>query len=80
MVVKVHIAPGFDADFTLVDLKAERVISNDWIASKVCWTPFNGMTVRGWAVATIIRGCVVMREDEILGDPCGKPVSFVEGP
>ncbi|MDP7191462.1 MAG: dihydroorotase [Alphaproteobacteria bacterium] len=77
---KGHIAPGFDADFTLVDLKAERVISNDWIASKVCWTPFNGMTVRGWAVATIIRGCVVMREDEILGDPCGKPVSFVEGP
>ncbi|HAQ33402.1 MAG TPA: dihydroorotase, partial [Rhodospirillaceae bacterium] len=74
------IAPGFDADFTIVDLKAERTISNDWIASKVGWTPFDGMAVRGWPVATVIRGRVVMREDEILGDPCGEPVRFREIP
>jgi dihydroorotase len=73
------IAPGFDADFTLVDLKAERTISNDQIASKTGWTPFDGMAVRGWPVATVIRGRVVMREGEIQGDPCGEPVRFRQG-
>ena len=74
------IAPGFDADFTLVDLKAERTISNDQIASKTGWTPFDGMAVRGWPVATVIRGRVVMREGEIQGDPCGEPLRFRQGP
>jgi dihydroorotase len=73
------IAPGFDADFTLVDLKAERTISNDQIASKTGWTPFDGMAVKGWPVATVIRGRVVMREGEIQGDPCGEPVRFRQG-
>lgn len=77
---KGRIAPGFDADFSLVDLKAERTIGNDWIASKAGWTPFDGMAVRGWPVATVIRGRVVMREDEIQGDPCGEPVRFRGGP
>ena len=77
---KGRITPGFDADFTLVDLKAERTISNDWIASKAGWTPFDGVTVRGWPMATVIRGRVVMREDEIQGDPCGEPVRFRQAP
>jgi len=77
---KGRIAPGFDADFTLVDLKAERTISNDQIASKTGWTPFDGMAVRGWPVATVIRGRVVMREGETQGDPCGEPVRFRLGP
>jgi len=77
---KGSIAPGFDADFTIVDLKAERTIENHWIASKAGWTPFDGMTVKGWPSATVIRGHVVMREDEIQGDPRGEPVRFRENP
>ena len=69
---------GYDADFVIVDLDAKRIISDEWIASKSGWTPFDGMSVTGWPVATVLRGKIVMREDEILGSPSGKAVRFFE--
>jgi len=75
---KGRIAVGYDADFTVVDLKAKRTIKNDWIASKTGWTAFDGMDVTGWPNATIVRGNVVMREDELLAGPIGAPVKFQE--
>ncbi len=75
---KGRIAVGYDADLTLVDLKARRTISKNWIASKCGWTPFDGMAVTGWPRATVIRGRVVMREDELIGAPAGEPVRFAE--
>ncbi|MGB1548671.1 MAG: dihydroorotase, partial [Alphaproteobacteria bacterium] len=70
------VATGFDADFTVVDLTAKRRITNDWIASKVGWTPFDGMEVTGWPKMTILRGRPVMREDEVLGTAGGRLVRF----
>ncbi|MEX0695961.1 MAG: dihydroorotase [Dongiaceae bacterium] len=75
---KGRIAVGYDADLTLVDLKARRTISKDRTASKCGWTPFDGMAVTGWPRATVIRGRVVMREDELIGAPAGEPVRFAE--
>jgi len=69
---------GFDADFTIVDLAAKRRITNDWIASRAGWTPYDGMEVTGWPKLTILRGQTVMREDEILGAPSGELVRFEE--
>ncbi|MCE2509998.1 MAG: dihydroorotase [Alphaproteobacteria bacterium] len=69
---------GFDADFTIVDLSARRRIANSWIASKVGWTPFDGMEVTGWPRMTLLRGELVMREDEVLGQARGRPVRFRE--
>jgi len=73
---KGRIVVGYDADFTVVDLKAQRKITNQWIVSKCGWTPFDGMKVTGWPVSTIIRGKVVMREDQLLGDPVGEPLRY----
>lgn len=78
MAGKGRLAVGFDADFTVVDLKAQRTITNDWIASKAGWTAFDGMQVRGWPKATIIRGQIVMRDDQLIGRPVGLPVKFQE--
>ncbi|WP_420349126.1 dihydroorotase [Pelagibius sp.] len=75
---KGRIAVGYDADFTVVDLKARREITGDWLASQCGWSPFEGMTVTGWPMATIIRGQIVMREDELPGEPAGVPVQFME--
>lgn len=75
---KGRIALGYDADFTMVDMKAERVITNQWIVSRCGWTPFDGRRVTGWPVATIIRGNVVMMDGQLAGDPAGKPVRFQE--
>ncbi len=75
---KGRIAVGYDADLTIVDLGAEREITDDWIVSKCGWTPYNGMKVKGWPIGTVIRGHRVMWEDELLGDARGEPVQFVE--
>jgi len=75
-VTKGRIAMGYDADFTIIDRRTERTITNQWIASPVGWTPFDGMRVQGWPIATIVRGRTVMREDEIIGAPQGRLVIF----
>ena len=73
---KGRLAAGYDADFTLVDMRRRRRIEESWIASPCGWTPFAGMDVTGWPVATIVRGQAVMREDEVLGRPTGRLVRF----
>jgi dihydroorotase len=75
---KGRIAVGYDADFTVVDLTARREITAKWLAAKCGWSPFEGMTVTGWPKATVVRGRIVMREDELLGPPRGRPVRFLE--
>ncbi len=74
---KGRIAVGYDADLTIVDLKAERTIEDDWIGSKAGWTPFAGRKVRGWPAGTIVRGNVAMWEGEV-GPPVGEPVRFAD--
>ena len=75
---KGRIAVGYDADFSVVDLKARRTITNDWMKTKSGWTPFDGMEVTGWPIASIVRGNIVMRDDELIGSPIGAPVRFQE--
>jgi dihydroorotase len=73
---KGRLAAGYDADFSVIDLKRRRRITDDWIATPAGWTPFAGMDVTGWPAATIVRGRIVMRDDEVLGTPSGRLVTF----
>ena len=75
-VAKGRIAAGFDADFSIVDLAASRTIENARMATPAGWTPFDGMRVKGWPVATIVRGRTVMQDGEVLGPPSGALVRF----
>jgi dihydroorotase len=73
---KGRIAAGYDADFSIVDLKTTRRIENAWIASQCGWTPFDGISCTGWPVATILRGVVVMRDGAVTEAPMGAPITF----
>jgi dihydroorotase len=75
---KGRLAEGFDADITVVDMKARRTITNAQMATRSGWTPFDGFEATGWPVATIIRGRVVMRDDEVVAPALGEPVRFLE--
>lgn len=75
---KGRLATGYDADLTIVDLKARREITKSWLASKCGWSPFEGMHVTGWPKATVIRGRFVMREDELIAPAYGRAVKFQE--
>ena len=76
IVGKGRIAAGYDADFTIVDLKRRETIRNSWIASRSQWTPYDGKTVTGWPVGTIVRGRRVMWEGELTAPSTGEAVRF----
>ena len=78
MAGKGRLAEGYDGDLTLVDLKARRTISAADTASRCGWTPFDGFEAKVWPIATIIRGRVVMRDDEVIAEGTGAPVRFLE--
>ncbi|MBB4658460.1 dihydroorotase [Parvularcula dongshanensis] len=75
---KGRLAIGYDADFTVVDLKAKRTIRHEDQANLSGWTPFDGFETTGWPKGTIIRGRRVMWEDSLIGEPGGEPVRFQE--
>ncbi len=75
---KGRIALGYDADFTLVDMKACRTIRDADQATRCGWTPFDGFEAKGWPMATIIRGALVMQDGEIVTPVAGAPVQFLE--
>lgn len=75
---KGRMALGYDGDITLVDLKKQWTVTNDWLEGKCGWSPFEGMSLTGKAVGTIIRGKQVMAEDTLLGDAVGAPIAFQE--
>ncbi len=74
---KGQITKGYDADITLVDLNKKMTITNAQQKSRTGWTPYDGLNVTGWPVMTMIRGNIVMREDELL-QPIGQQVKFKE--
>ncbi|NBN64360.1 dihydroorotase [Pannonibacter tanglangensis] len=73
---KGRIAVGYDADFTIVDMKRRETIRNEWIASRVGWTPYDGVTVTGWPVGTFVRGRKVMWQGELTTPSIGEVITF----
>jgi len=75
---KGRIAVGWDADLTIVDLKRRETIRDNWIESRVGWTPYNGKDVIGWPVGTFVRGRRVMWQGELVKSGFGEPVRFYD--
>ncbi|WP_181167760.1 dihydroorotase [Mesorhizobium sp. B2-4-19] len=78
MARKGRIAAGYDADFTVVDMKRRETITNAQAGSKAGWTPYDGKEVTGWPVGTVIRGRRVMWDGEIVTPGQGRAVEFSE--
>ena len=76
LVGKGRIALGYDADFTIVDLKKRWTVGTDWLASRCEWSPFTDMELTGKAIDTIIRGHRVMWDDTLANAAIGEPVRF----
>jgi len=67
--------PGADADLVIVDPSASRTIRNEDQLSKAGMTPFAGRRIRGWPVATLLRGSLIMRDGTLIGAPAGRFVA-----
>lgn len=73
---KGRIQVGYDADFTIVDLKRKQTVEKKWLASKTGWSPFEGMSFTGWPVMTLLKGEVVVSEQTLLKPRAGKACDF----
>jgi dihydropyrimidinase len=63
------IAVGADADLALWDPTKKVTITNALMQHAIDYTPYEGIEVTGWPVATIRRGDVVMRDGTVQAEP-----------
>lgn len=66
---KGRIAPGCDADITIVDLDADWTITDDSVLSRCGWTPYNGRRCSAKVLRTLVRGQDVWVDGKITGKP-----------
>jgi dihydroorotase len=60
--------PGSDADLVIVDLNREKVLSNEGVYTKCGWSPYEGWNVKGVPVLTMLRGTVIARDGDVIGE------------
>ncbi|MBW8270714.1 dihydropyrimidinase [Caldovatus aquaticus] len=60
---------GSDADLVLWDPARRQRLTNALMRHAIDYTPYEGLEVIGWPVATIRRGVVVMREGKVQAEP-----------
>lgn len=84
---KAHLLPGYDADLVLVDLQTQRTIRNQDQQTKCGWSPWDGDTLTGWPVMTMVGGHWVFRQKQasdqpwFATEPLGQEIQFDhEGP
>jgi dihydroorotase len=84
---KGYLRPGCDADLVLVDLHAQRTIRHQNQQTKCGWSPWDGETLTGWPVMTMVGGQWVFRQREatdqpwFAAEPLGQEIQFDhEGP
>ena len=74
---KGELKEGFDADLIIVDMSIEKKVENDNLYTKCGWSPFDGKTLKGWPVTTIVNGEVVYHHNKI-NDVKAKGVEYDE--
>jgi dihydroorotase len=62
---------GLDADLVLVDMRRTETIGQH-LPSGSAWSPFDGQRVRGWPVATYLRGLEVATEGRLVVEGRGR--------
>lgn len=60
---------GSDADLVIVDMNKELKVTRDALITKTGWSSFEGMTLKGNPVLTMVRGEIVAQDRKVLGKP-----------
>jgi dihydroorotase len=63
---KGHLEVGYDADLTMVDMAKSKTVENGKLFTKVNWSPFAGITLKGWPVRTVVMGETVFVDGAIV--------------
>jgi len=60
------IAPGFDADFAIADLDGIVPVSNANVVSSAGYSIYDGWTLKGKVVHTIVRGKPILKDSKLV--------------
>ena len=76
MTGKGRIKEGYDADCVVFDLNVERTIRNSDQWTRAGWSAWDGVTVKGLPVLTMVMGVIVVNDDELVSEPCGHALEY----
>ena len=62
------IGVGSDGDITILDPEKEVILTGEKLHSAAGYTPFEGIKVKGYPVATILRGNIIYQDGEFLAE------------
>jgi dihydropyrimidinase len=65
------IQPDSDADLTIVDLDLQQKVTPDLLQSYSDYTIYDGWTLQGWPVLTMVRGEVIMENGSVNSESLG---------
>ena len=68
------ITVGKDADFTLIDLKAQKIIGPESLHYRHKQSPYVGRTLRGRVRRTFLRGQTIFEDGKFADRPMGRMV------
>ncbi len=74
LVGKGRIAVGYDADLVLVDMSQRKTIRNADQFTRSGWSPWDGVTLQGWPVRTLVAGQTVFQDGQVSDSPNGSAV------
>jgi dihydroorotase len=70
------IQSGYDADLVLVDLEHFKEVKREDVLSKCGWNPFEGRSLTGWAIYTVVLGQVAFENGKCNPNVRGKALQF----
>lgn len=73
---KGRIAEGYDADLVLVDLNRQQTIRNAEQETKSRWSPWDGVTLTGWPVRTLVGSRTVFADGKIDDAARGTEIEY----
>jgi dihydroorotase len=75
---KGKIEVGYDADLVLVDLDTYQPVKREDLQTKCGWSPFEGWSLTGWPIVTIVGGQIAYERGQLHTDVRGQPLTFAQ--
>lgn len=68
------LAPGYHADVVIFDPVQKKTLSVETLHESAGWTPYEGRQVTGWPRTVLLRGEVIVENEQFVGKKIGRYV------